>query len=281
MIVFLKRLACYLLDAFTYSNVWVSCCSFCFTLQSAFFTDVTFNYLLDLAILNAGATFVLYNLQRLYHASFSSADWRLAWVQAHRRSLFTLIAFVLMGCGSLAWMLLMNYPQLFYIYAGLGVLSGFYFLPPFRLRRYGYLKPFYIAFVFVMCGSFFVFAEKGFAITQPQLMYLLAQWLWLSAICLPFDIRDREHDQAWHLTTIPLKKGLRFTKYLGFVLLGTAVLLLALAYPLEYILPFVSTVFLSAILLAKTNERQHRYFFSILLDGLLVLQFILCLWWFN
>ncbi len=281
MLVFLKRIARYLLDAFTYSNVWVSCCSFCFTLQAAFFTDVTFNYLLDVAILNAGATFVLYNLQRLYHASLSSTDVRLAWVQAHRRGLFTMIVFVLMGCGGIAWTFLMNDPQLFYLYACLGVLSGFYFLPPFKLRRYGYLKPFYIAFVFAMCGGFFVFAEKGFTITQPQLIYILAQWLWLSAICLPFDIRDREQDHAWHLTTIPIKKGVRFTKHLGFILLGMAVLLFAIAFPLEYIFPFASTVFLSAILLAKTSERQHRYFFSVLLDGLLVLQFILCLWWFN
>ncbi|MDI9340675.1 MAG: UbiA family prenyltransferase [Sediminibacterium sp.] len=263
------------LDALTYSNLWVSLGSFCFTLQAAFFSDSLPDNVLKLACLNGLTTFCLYNLQRLYNAALSQDDARSRWVQRHRRGLFTSMLLAVFVSIPLIRDIYSHKPFVIWTYVVLGILSVLYFLPPFRLRKYGQLKPFLIGFVFAVTGGYFVLSRPDGTITLTQGFYLLVQWLWISVICLPFDIRDSKKDKGLGIPTIPVQHGIKFTKLLGYGLLLLALLLLVNGYTVQKSLPFFIIVLISAVLLGCTNLKRHRYYYSILIDGLLILQLVI------
>lgn len=263
------------LDALTYSNLWVSLGSFCFTLQAAFFSDSLSDEVLKLACLNGLTTFCLYNLQRLYHATLSQDDARSRWVQRHRRGLFTSMLLAVFVSIPLIRAIYSHKPFVIWTYVVLGILSVLYFLPPFRLRKYGQLKPFLIGFVFAVTGGYFVLSRPDGTITLTQGFYLLAQWLWISVICLPFDIRDSKKDKGLGIPTIPLQHGIKFTKLLGYGLLLLALLLIVNGYTVRKSLPFFIIVLISVVLIGCTNLKRHRYYYSILIDGLLILQLVI------
>jgi hypothetical protein len=170
-------------DALTYSNTFISICFFCFTLQSGLHTTVLIKDIISMAFINAVATFILYNLQRLYHSAQAQTDARSKWFQKNRRVLFTIILLLLISIAGRVLNLFTTYPFVFWLYVFLSGISLCYFLPPFSFRKIGLLKPFYIGWIYVMSGGYLVFAMSNFSLNTEQILYLISQWLWVAAIC--------------------------------------------------------------------------------------------------
>ncbi len=272
------------LDVLTYSNTFISICFFCFTLQSGLHTTVPTKDIINLAFINAVATFVLYNLQRLYHSAQEQQDDRSKWFQKNRRLLFTIILLLLLIVAGRVLYLFTNYPLVFWCYVFLSVVSLCYFLPPFSFRKIGSLKPFYIGWIYVMSGGYLVFIMRHFDTAQwtqfylstEQLLYLMAQLLWVAAICLPFDIRDVEDDVRRNIATFPVKYSIKKTKMLGYVLVVIALLIqICIAKNGNECLVILIVSALTLALIFWSEKYRHRFYFSLLTDGLIILQSVL------
>jgi 4-hydroxybenzoate polyprenyltransferase len=104
--------------------------------------------------------------------------------------------------------------------------------------------------------------------------------LFIFSITLPFDIRDLKVDSHSEVQTIPAALGIEKTKTLGTISL-TAASLTALInwFSFDYnlnILLGVSFSFLSTWLFIRQSDKiKHDYFFTGLIDGTMILQFLL------
>jgi 4-hydroxybenzoate polyprenyltransferase len=263
-------------DVLTYSNTFISICVFCFTLQSGLHTTVPIKDCVSMAFINAVATFVLYNLQRLYHSAQAQTDERSEWFQKHRRLLFTSMLLLLISVAGRVLYLFATYPLVFWLYVFLSTISLCYFLPPFSFRKIGLLKPFYIGWIYVMSGGYLIFAMSNLYINIEQTLYLIAQWLWLAAICLPFDIRDTDDDVKRNIATFPVKYSIKQTKIVGYVLVVMAVILqLMIAKSGKESLVIVVISILTLTLIFWSEKQRHRFYFSVLADGLIILQSVM------
>lgn len=279
----LKKIPTQLLDFFVYSNLLISIASFLFTLQTA----VVFNYAANAAAFfattNFIATFSLYNLQRIYQSTKQLKAPRLQWYSQNKRLLFTLI-FVF---TSLYYLVFKENYVAFKVgilaYIPAAIFSLLYFLPPLALRRLPYFKILFIAVIWVYTGVIIPLMYSNTMLTAftnfhaNEYTYLIAQFCFIAAICIPFDIRDVENDKKQGIKTLPAHIGLSTAKKIGILLLLCYMVLSQNTQQL--IVNFIVGV-TGMILVHFSTEHKHRYYYSVLVDGLIILQFVLYLFLF-
>ena len=259
-----------ILDFIIYSNLFIAAGVACFTLQTALIFPIHTQRIEEFSILNFITTFVLYNLQRLYYASHENVNAKYNWYTANRRLIFTLMVLLVMCFFARLLDFFLQHPDYFLGYLLLAVLSVFYFLPPLQLRKYGVLKPFIIAFVFVCTAILLPLYNE---LTPELWIYATGQFCFIAALCLLFDVKDLQNDLEIRLLSFPVKFGLTSTKYLTLFFLalyaGSAVFTNNLTVVLSYlavIIPgFLFTLFL--------KPDRHVYFYFFLIDGLILLQY--------
>lgn len=102
-------------------------------------------------------------------------------------------------------------------------------------------------------------------------------FLFVTAITIPFDIRDMYQDKFYHMKTIPIIIGERWSYYL------CGGLLLAQMVNLWYFIPYhaathwglsLASVLTLLLISGKRFQKNHYYYF-IFLDGTLILQYVL------
>ena len=111
---------------------------------------------------------------------------------------------------------------------------------------------------------------------------ILERGLFIFAITLPFDIRDLNVDNHGDVKTIPAVIGIEKTKKLGY---GILVLCLALAlcnhylglYDLKILIGLSISYLTSAWLVSFSSTERHDYFYSALMDGTMIIQFLIVL----
>ncbi len=229
------------------------------------------------------ATLVVYNLDRLVHGADEDAvdrSDRHRWVARHRRGLFVLTAAAALGVASclaaVSWTLAL-------VLVPLGAVSLAYVLPvvmrrgragPMRLKEVPGLKIFVIAATWaaatVVLPAFEVHAPVGSAAGVAA-----ERFLFVFAICLPFDVRDLDRDRAMGIRTLPAILGLPATRILGVVTLAGAAALAAGHYGLAAsspTWPLVATDALALGLVAAMTPSRGDLYYSLLLDGTLVVQ---------
>lgn len=273
-----KDISARLIDFFVFSNLLISIAAFLFTLQTALNFHYSGPSAAFFAFTNFISTFTLYNLQRVYQSTKPNTHNRLIWYERNRRVLFTLI----LVFASLYFIVFKaNYAVfteglLFYIPAA--ILSLFYFLPPFAFRRLPIFKIFFIALVWVVSSIYIplLYNDSSFSLSENlhknEITYLLAQFCFIAAICVPFDIRDIENDRQNSIKTLPVHFGLSTSKTIGIVLL---LLYMVLAQNVQQAIVYFVTGTLGIILMIYSTQHKHRYYFSVLVDGLILVQFIL------
>ena len=101
----------------------------------------------------------------------------------------------------------------------LGGLSIFY---PFGLRTIPYIKIFLIAAIWTSSTMFLLLLENNQLINQNIILHLFTRFLFVFAICIPFDIRDIKYDNI-KLKTIPIVFGVSKSKLILSKLTGNNV----------------------------------------------------------
>lgn len=275
----LKNILTLAADFFIYSNLLISIAAFAFTLQTALHFDYSYNAAAFFSLTNFVSTFILYNLQRLYQSTKTHASERLNWYNRHRRLLFTLMLILLTLYYRVFTLNYQAFSAGLLIYLPVAAISVFYFLPPFALRRLPFFKIFIIALVWICSGVVIplFYQELVFLpghYTWESSTYILAQFLFIAAICIPFDIRDAENDKQLGIQTLVVTQGLSKAKRIGVLLL---LAYMSLAQNSTQLLIYFLTGFPAIVLMLYSATHRHRYYYSVLVDGLIVWQFVLSL----
>ncbi|MFK7771480.1 MAG: hypothetical protein AB8F94_05040 [Saprospiraceae bacterium] len=272
-----------LIDLIFYSNLWIALCAVAMCAQTQFILTgkLSWNWLMGLIFF---ATLFVYALHRIIGISkvseFREME-RYAVIEKfkHHISFYALVA----GIGGAICFWNISLPiQLSLIIPG--IISLGYVIPFLkgkkRLRDLNHIKIFLIAIVWSWVTIFLPALEIGDATTLSVWLMILERAVFIFAITLPFDIRDLKVDSHSEVQTIPAVIGIEKTKNLGMVSLALAFLAaltnwFSTGYNVNILLG-LSISFLSTwFFIGQSDKIKHDYFFTGLIDGTMILQFIL------
>lgn len=230
------------------------------------------------------ATLFLYSLHRfigIYKLNHAGQPIRFVYLQ--QPQIFFTLWTVAAGLMSLVFFLLL--PRNIQFLALLPiVLSAGYALPFLpgkrRLRDLAYLKVLLVAFSWAWVTIILPAAQYDFWYNLPVCILFLARFCFILAIAITFDIRDLHIDQLQQVHTIPSQFGIKNTKLLALSFLILMLLFTWINYQLEtYNLQQFLALLLSAILTATlilfAKTHYNDYYYSGLLDGMILLQPVL------
>jgi 4-hydroxybenzoate polyprenyltransferase len=161
------------------------------------------------------------------------------------------------------------------------ILSLAYVLPVFgkrrRLRDLPFIKIFLIALVWAWVSVVLPALAIDLERNIPLWILFGERLFFIFAITLPFDWRDLNVDAHLGVPTLPAWLGLHRTRRLALVslllMLACAALNLRLnAYSPAIFLALVFSAALSYLFIHLANRFTHDYYFSGLLDGMMILQ---------
>ena len=270
-----------ILDLVGYSNLFLAFCVYCSTLQVGLLFHEHSDSAYLFATINFLATFCLYNVQRIFQSFQSTNDERLLWYRKNKYYIFILVVFLIFSFSNLILKILFTYKEATLIYSTLVIFSLLYFLPPFEFRKIPFLKGFYIAFAWVTANAiipllFLGESYRGIIYLQKEhWAYVLSQFFFISAICIPFDIRDMTKDKVSNVGSLPILLGLKKSKMIAIFLLSIYALL-AFSMSIKNLFLVRCFVFMvSALGIVFSEQSRHRYFYIYCIDGLIVFQTIL------
>lgn len=268
-------------DFLGFSNLFLAIAVCCSTFQGAFIFDNIAQPSFSFAILNFAAAFFLYNLQRVYQSTLPTTDHRLHWYRKNKKWIFTLAILFVFGFWEVVWSIFMTYREGIFVYSICAFLSLLYFLPPLSLRKVKFVKQFAIAFVWVtVCIVIpFMFHYNEFtgirAFTKDEWLYVISQFCFIAALCIPFDIRDYVKDKEEGTQSFPVSIGIKNSKR---VAIGLMLIYFILSFFIEVrsLIVIRGLIFLvTVIVITQANEKRHPYYFVYLTDGIIILQTLL------
>ncbi len=270
-----------LLDVILYSNVFIGCCA---GAQAALtYQLLAFPTRLDVMALVGLSTMVLYSIPQALAGTAARGNAKLRWTSRNRLTFLSML-----GCAALLLLLLLGRLRIpvitGYVLAGAVALAYYAPLLGRRGRKEGLrslygAKVFYIALVWVLaCVGIPVLVADvtGWPVPWGKTLYLaLGMFVFVVAITIPFDIRDEQTDRGYGLRTLPVLIGAGRSRWLSGLLLAVhGVLVLVSGYGLttRALLLLVSLYAMWLVLQAKAGKNDYFYF--LVLDGLLVLQYV-------
>lgn len=219
------------------------------------------------------STYLQYNVQRGYMINQNNVhEERSQWLIRHKKILLYSVGLslliVLFLCNNLSWTSIG-------IMIGAEVVSTLYYMPPFNLRRHGYIKPFLISSVWVISCSLVPLIENKL-ITEHSIWFVISQFCFISVLCLLFDIKDGESDYLSGVNTYVNKFGVNVTKFICFVFVVFGFISFYLFNHEGRIL--ISSIALRLLVISTilfTNDKKHSFYYYLWVDGLLIVQTIL------
>lgn len=143
-----------------------------------------------------------------------------------------------------------------------------------RLRQIPFLKIFIVALCWVLGSVYLPLSAYRVSFSAPLVTLLALQnFLWVVVLILPFDIRDKQAEQA-HLQTLPTVLGASKTKVIG-TLLMLLFALLALQHsapllPIQLFMACMTTLFLLC-----AHERQSLLYSALWVESLPIIYMVL------
>ena len=138
----------------------------------------------------------------------------------------------------------------------LGLLYNSFFLEKF-IRKIPLLKIFYVGLTWALINSWLILPEFNWPI-------FLISWLFISALVLPFDIRDMKSDDV---VTFPILIGIQKTKFLAYALVFIASLLSISYLDLIFSLCFFLTTIITFLLIYFSENNNREAYFSFLVES--------------
>ncbi len=165
--------------------------------------------------------------------------------------------------------------------AGLSLLYVIPFLPGHnRLRDVHLVKIFTIAVTWAWVTAFIPLHIAFDEFRWPIVFAFLERALFVFAITIPFDIRDLEVDAHTGVRTLPILLGTKKSKILAIGCLALhLIIVLSLSwmgfYTGHIIIPYLLFFLVTAVLINKSAHGLSDYYYSGLLDGTMILQWLL------
>lgn len=209
-------------------------------------------------------------------------------LQWARRNSFLLTMILLIGGGGFLNALFHLEPKTQLTIIILGAISVLYQLTVIRiggklrsLRNLGMLKIFWITLVWTVSTTLLPVFEYGVDWTNPAFYpVILRRIFFIFSVSLCFDLRDEVYDRAEGLRTIPIVFGEAVTKRLywicmvGAIASGIGFFFLSGYHDWGTLAAIVIGAVMSYQLMLKARLFTSEYYYPLVVDGLLVLQFI-------
>lgn len=233
------------------------------------------------------ATFFEYNIHRLITVLFRPAaleDPKHHWVKKHKTGFYILCVISLIG---FVYAISFARKEVLIALAPLALITLFYSIPVFqlnkilfRLREIPFLKIFLISGVWAGATILLPVIEKGLDFLNGNVVLVfIERFLFVFAITIPFDIRDRESDLKIRLKTIPVilgnKRSLRLASALtlAFMMMTTIHHFYTGQF---FIIPAMLISGLSTFYFLNSEKlRRLKYYHYGVLDGTMILQALL------
>jgi hypothetical protein len=247
------------------------------------------------------ATVLYYSKTYIFtETSVDISNVRSAWYAANNRSIRRSQWFLLLLFGSVGIILLSRiWPQLIHMPTGdwaliflFPAVAILYYGEPgsllhrYNLRNIGWLKPFIIGFTWAGVVTVYpvlyhqMRLEQGYELTLVGFFLFIKNFMYITVLCIMFDIKDYAMDYNRQLKTFVVKHGLRNTIFFIIIPLCVAGLGSYIGYailhhfqPLKIILNTIP--FLLALVVAYSLQlRQSILYYLIIIDGLMLVKAI-------
>ena len=269
-----------------YGNIFIAFCAVCMTLETYLIVElpITYKSTFPLLLIIFFSTFFIYNMDLFGRGNVidNIASERLSW-RIKYRAVIKMIN-VCVGLLILALSFFSTYKSLLF-FLHLAVISMAYyfsfeigsakFTP---LRKIPLLKAFVISYVWAGSTVLLPVLRNSVSIYSGEVARLFFErYFFLFALAIMFDIRDLNADHK-NIRTIPGLVGSAGTKILSFLLLFASAFIVCFHYQDFYLTgAFLLSFVAAGFFIYKTRADSGEYYFLLLMDGAMILQFILVL----
>ncbi len=263
---------------FIYSNLWIAAGAVALCLQTRYLITGKLIFS-DFAIFAFFSTLLLYGVHRLVGLKkVKQQQARFAIIARFKPWLIGSSIVSAIVCG---WLFLQFSFELKLAMVFPAMAAAGYAIPLFpkqkRLRDFSYVKIFLIALSWGMVTVILPAMEFHLFPNVPVAVIFLERCCFIFAIALPFDIRDLFIDKADGVITLPGKFGVNAAKNMAYtalaLMLGFGWLNVELdAYTFANWLGLCSSGLLTAGLIYFAKEEKSDYYFTGLIDGMLLVQ---------
>lgn len=122
------------------------------------------------------------------------------------------------------------------------------------IRKIPFVKVFYVGFVWGLMNAWLTFEEFNVPI-------FLISFFYITALVLPFDIRDMEQDKG-HVLTFPNVIGVQKTKWLAYVLTSVALVIAYYYLKPMYFIAFELTYLMTFVFIYFSKPANKDFYYS-------------------
>lgn len=250
-----------------FSNIWVSCSVFSFTLYTHLLFDISKGF--EYSLLAGFTTLFAYNFQRLLklHNYNEHKSYRHHWIEENQKTILALTYVSALLSFTLAYRVLTLATILYSIPFILFVLLYAYSSDRIKaIREIPFTKNIIIAIVWTWVIAAMPLLLNNFQITYFEFTYIALVFLLVFALCIPFDIRDIKLDEG-KVRTIATQYGIKTARAISEVILIT--LGMVAFYFTFYNIGLVA--YISVIVVLNTKKNTNELYYTGLIDGLFML----------
>ncbi|MFT3683259.1 MAG: hypothetical protein QM791_23575 [Ferruginibacter sp.] len=179
------------------------------------------------------------------------------------------------------WLLLLVFPVVAGLYYGISFLSRKY-----NIRRIGWLKPFIIGFTWAGLVTVYpilfydIIHLQSYEFTLAAVLLTIKNFMFVSVLCIMFDIKDYAADHVNRLKTFVVRAGLRKTIFnilLPLCIVGLVSFIYFALFrhfnPVRIILNIIP--FLALLLVARSlRKRRTIMYYLVVVDGVMLVKAI-------
>jgi hypothetical protein len=291
----IKKLGYYLL----FGNLFYGICAVSLSIEAAFQLQIPLNHPLFYVALFGGSV-VYYTYAYISEKYMDPNNRRSFWYGTHRRTVwYSRVIFTLLAAASAIWLLIRFYrgfaliPWTQWLVAlAFPLVAAFYYdIPLLRsfgvnMRKTGWLKPFVIGFVWAGAITIYpllwqeIESERLYPFAVMTGWLALKNWMYITVLCIMFDIKDYASDSNHHLKTFVVQFGLRRTIFnilIPITLAGVASLVIFAWYmnfhPMKVILNLLPFIGLIVVAWSLHQRRNILYYLGVI-DGMMLVKAI-------
>ena len=255
------------------SNIFVSFCVLSLAISSEFLVVNSKNlFPSEVSLFVFFATIFTYNFQRIVRISKSQKHNRKDWTQKNKFLIY-LVMIISSVISLYFFSKFKTNTQIAIIFSG--IISVLY---PFGLRTIPFSKIFIISLIWTTSTMLLLILEEEIIFSSNVIAHQLSRFLFVFAICIPFDIRDIKYDNI-KLKTIPIVFGVLRSKLISFICLLFAIIISTFQYwnnklSVGFFIAISLSCIVSSIVIKKSNEKKSDFFFSFWIESLSILLYL-------
>lgn len=271
--------------ALLYSHFFLACCAVAMIAETALIFRLHSQFMILYVSFVFSSTIVAYNIKGLLSvlrkSSAVNLSEKIQWARSNKTVFLIVYGFA--ACLSVFFWSKLPFES-YQILFPMALLTVIYSLP-FKIGRYyfspryiPFLKTLLVAFVWTIVIVYLPCRMSGIPLAVT-LFWLLGEFMFLFSLAILFDIKDIESDRIIGIKTFPQKLGVRVTKTISIVLMGSRILWIWVHQPgsnLLIIESIVCFIYLSYIVTFINTKLEEKYYMG-WVDGLMLGKYLLVL----